>query len=213
MIKNFLIIFSILFLTNCIKKNNVYYCGDHKCKNQKEVNAFFKENLTLEILHNPKKTNETTDLVILNELKQSKDTNKEDRNILSRILNKEKKTKDKILQKKIKSQENQVTLNKNVNPKIFTSKEKIINPQEKVAVKEVINPIKNDTIKKTTKSDNIILTKKESRSIKKRNLFNTISKNEKSYCADIKNCNIDDIAEKISDRSKKKGYPDLTSVR
>mgnify|MGYP001430588292 FL=1 len=64
--KNFFILFILLFILACNKQKTVLICGDHICVNKKEAKQYFEENLTLEvkILNNKKK--EDVDLVQLN---------------------------------------------------------------------------------------------------------------------------------------------------
>ena len=44
-----LLIFFILLLSNCSKPKTVFICGDHICINKSEANAYFEENLTIEV--------------------------------------------------------------------------------------------------------------------------------------------------------------------
>ena len=60
----YLLIF-ILFIS-CGKPQSILICGDKPCKNKKEANKYFNENLTLEIKIIDKKKEETFNLVNLN---------------------------------------------------------------------------------------------------------------------------------------------------
>ena len=85
MIKYFLISIFI-FSIGCIKKNKVYYCGDHICKNKKEAIAYFEQNLILEVVTKNKKKDKAIDLVKLNTNDNSELTKSEKRLSLYNIL-------------------------------------------------------------------------------------------------------------------------------
>ena len=45
----YLYLFIFTLLVGCASSNKVYICGDHPCKNKKEVDEFFKNNISLEV--------------------------------------------------------------------------------------------------------------------------------------------------------------------
>jgi len=47
--KNFIIIFIFIFLSNCSKPQTVVICGDHACINKAEAEQYFEENLSIEV--------------------------------------------------------------------------------------------------------------------------------------------------------------------
>ena len=108
MIKYFLISIFI-FSIGCVKKNKVYYCGDHICKNKKEAKAYFEQNLVLEVITKNKRNDEAIDLVKLNNNDNSDFINSKKKLPLYNFLKKK---------------------NKNTNDNIAVKKNEIINPKE-----------------------------------------------------------------------------------
>ncbi len=72
----FLFYFLILLLIGCTttfnKAEKIYICGDHTCKNKKEINEYFSNNISIEVYTiDADSTNEKNfDLVDLNLLKE-----------------------------------------------------------------------------------------------------------------------------------------------
>ena len=60
-----------IFITSCSNNNEVYWCGDHACANNKEKEAYFKKTMIVEIRNLDKKNTESlsTNQKILNESK------------------------------------------------------------------------------------------------------------------------------------------------
>ena len=46
---NRLLILIFLVLIGCSSGKKVYICGDHKCKNQKEIDDYFANNISIEV--------------------------------------------------------------------------------------------------------------------------------------------------------------------
>ena len=38
-----------IFIYSCSKTKKVYICGDHPCKNKKEIEEYFKDNISIEV--------------------------------------------------------------------------------------------------------------------------------------------------------------------
>ena len=96
--KFYLFIF-IIFL-GCSNSNRVYICGDHPCKNKKEMNDYFKNNISIEVyVVESKKRNR--DLVEMNLTKEKEKgiENKKDKDF---AFLKERKEKPIKAQKKQK---------------------------------------------------------------------------------------------------------------
>ena len=92
--KILLIFFFILVscsTTNDNKVKKVYICGDHECKNNKEINEYFENNISLEIytISRSSKKDKDFDLVELN-------MSKEDKKNLVSVDVQEKQIRDKI---------------------------------------------------------------------------------------------------------------------
>ena len=92
--KILLIFFFILVSCSTLndsKVKKVYICGDHECKNKKEINEYFENNISIEIytVSNSSKKNKDFDLVELNM------SNEDKRNFVSADVQ-EKQIRDKI---------------------------------------------------------------------------------------------------------------------
>tara|TARA_A100001011_G_C14319123_1_gene849580 strand:- start:3989 stop:4534 length:546 start_codon:yes stop_codon:yes gene_type:complete len=62
----------IIFLFSCSNTGKrVYICGDHPCKDKKEIEEYFKDNISIEVyvIESEKKKNKNRDLVELNIIK------------------------------------------------------------------------------------------------------------------------------------------------
>ena len=117
--KILLIFFFILVSCSTISNNKVkkvYICGDHECVNKKEINDYFKNNISIEIytLSKSSKKDKDFDLVELN-------MSKEDiKNIVSVDIQ-EKQIRNKIKKRKktsklnIKKGENNIVNRKKIN--------------------------------------------------------------------------------------------------
>ena len=73
------IILFFLFIIGCSGLNSdriqkVYICGDHECKNKKEMDDYFKNNISIEVysIRKTSKNDKQYDLVELNMTKQDK---------------------------------------------------------------------------------------------------------------------------------------------
>ena len=65
--------FLLFFLVSCVgfnseKTKKIYICGDHECKNKKEVRDYFENNISVEVytVTSSKKKSQDIDLVQLN---------------------------------------------------------------------------------------------------------------------------------------------------
>ena len=117
--KILLIFFFILVSCSTISNNKVkkvYICGDHECVNKKEINDYFKNNISIEIytLSKSSKKDKDFDLVELNM------SNEDIKNIVSVDIQK-KQIRDKIKKRKkvsklnIKKGENNIVNRKKIN--------------------------------------------------------------------------------------------------
>ena len=68
-----LFLFFFLFLISCgsissEKSKRIYICGDHECKNNKEINEYFKNNISIEVytITSSEKKEKDYDLIELN---------------------------------------------------------------------------------------------------------------------------------------------------
>ena len=120
-----LFLFFFLFLISCgsissEKSKRIYICGDHECKNNKEINEYFKNNISIEVytITPSSKKQKDYDLIELNIPNEKKinmvsiDTKKKE---ITESL-KKRKTTSKI---KVKEGEKNLINNpRNVRPKI-----------------------------------------------------------------------------------------------
>lgn len=194
--------FILLFLTllSCAPGKKVFICGDRPCIDKKEFDKYFAENFIIEIQPNKKKKEKIIDLVKLNtSYKEKKNTNKKNSNLANNKLNKKEERAilkaqkvrlknerklDKIKRKnKIKEEKTLAKLNKK------RSSKKIKTAAKNIDEKKISN--KNNSLKKTKDISNI---------------GNTANKN---LCEDIKDCDIDKIADLLIKKGKEKKFPSI----
>ena len=71
------LIFLFLFLISCSsltgeKTQKIYICGDRECANRKEINDYFKNNISIEVYTLTNDSKKDYDLVELNMTKEDK---------------------------------------------------------------------------------------------------------------------------------------------
>lgn len=71
---NRIYLLAFIMLLGCTSSNRVYICGDHECKNKKEIEDYFKNNISMEVyvVESDKSKKKNQDLVQLNILKDKK---------------------------------------------------------------------------------------------------------------------------------------------
>ena len=199
---NFIYIILFLILFSCSTTKKEYVCGDHLCIDKKEFNEYFSKNFIVEIQKKKNKKNKNIDLVKLNTGSSivEKNDNKNSKKIEKLRIKSE---KEKLKAEKIKLLEER---------KIRESKEKNKLSEAKIAkLKE-----KNET-KNIRKQANKIANKRpEKKTLAKNNVNNTSvnsdkSKNVKSICDKIQDCDIDKITELLIKKGKGKPFPDIAS--
>ena len=178
----FLLVISILLITNCSKQKTVLICGDHVCVNKAEAEQYFQENLSIEVKVVDKKVKNKIDLVELN-LKENQHGKKK---ISISAKNKTKKNLKVLSNEEITKIKNNIKNKDKKNKiakKVKKEKRKIINEEKQ------FNQIENKIIK-----DNI----------------NQIRKDVVDVCSILEKCNIDEISKYLLKQGKKKKFPDIT---
>jgi len=94
--KFYLFIF-IIFL-GCSNSHRVYICGDHPCKNKKEINDYFKNNISIEV-YVVESERGNRDLVEMNLIKEKGVENRKDKDFAFLKKRKEKPIKTQKKQK------------------------------------------------------------------------------------------------------------------
>ncbi len=118
-------LFFYLFLISCAglgneKAKKIYICGDHECKNNKEINDYFKNNISVEVytITASSKKDKDYDLVELNipqvEKKNMISIDTKKQQIKERIKNRKKTSKIKIKE----GEKNIINKQRNTRPKI-----------------------------------------------------------------------------------------------
>ena len=186
----FLLIFFFLLLNNCSKPKTVFICGDHICINKSEANAYFEENLTIEVQVISNNKNEEPDLIKLNMIEGTKNVRK---------VSLEKKDNIDMPMK---------TLSKNEVKKI-KAKLKLKEKDKKELIKV---SKKNEQALIVTSSSNEMKEKKITKKTndKKFNLRNKNQKDVYDICTKIENCNIEEISKYLIKLGKNKKFPKIT---
>ena len=105
------LIFLLLFLISCSsltgeKTQKIYICGDRECANRKEINDYFKNNISIEVYTLTNDSKKDYDLVELN-------MTKEDKNKIVSTAVKRKKLKE-TLKKRAKIEKVKVNKGENI---------------------------------------------------------------------------------------------------
>ena len=196
------IIFFLLILSCSTTKKN-YVCGDHPCINKKEFNEYFSNNLIIEIesRNNPKDKSANLVLLNTNSLQEKKNTKAQNK--------KNKKIEAKERKERLKAEKNRL---KEVR-KIRKKEEKNNLQKLKIVKRNKKNEIQNNNKQVNKIVDKIIKVKKPSiNEIKTVTSINsTKSESMKSICDEIKDCNIDKIAELLKKKGEDKPFPNISS--
>lgn len=102
---NRIYLLAFIMLLGCTSSNRVYICGDHECINKKEIEDYFKNNISMEVyvVESNKSKKKNQDLVQLNILKDKKvDKKKEELVFLKKRKQEITKTKKEQKPSKLK---------------------------------------------------------------------------------------------------------------
>ena len=211
--KKLCFLFIIFLLTSCSNTNSVYWCGDHQCINKKEIEAYFKKTMIVEIrdLNKEKNKKDSKMNQILNQAtldEKKRIINEKDFTEESNIELEKRVEKEKLMKRQAKFEE-----------KRRIEEEKKMKKQAKLEEKRRIEEEKK--MKKQAKLDEKIRAKKEKELEKK------VEKDEKNIIEEkqIKNTefakqkNAEDslsfgnIVEEIFIRDSLKPYPDINGIQ
>ena len=133
----FIFIIILILINNCSNTKKTYWCGDHPCINKTEREAYFRKNMTVEVVDLSKKNEkEISEIEII-----MKDAKKKEK---QRIKNKKKRKKNDLLNKKKlakmeRSEKKREKLkNKEKNKQAKLKQKKIKTKKKKVATNEVM---------------------------------------------------------------------------
>ena len=202
----FIYLIFFLITLSCSTSKKSFVCGDHPCIDKKEFNEYFSKNFIIEI-KSPNKKNKKIDLVKQNTMSSSEDNNDK------KISKKEKKIKLKEEKKKLKAKRTRLLEERKIK-EIAQKKEK----NKKIPTSKSVKSKTNDT-KPITKSiiNNREVVKKSSsktpnQKTKKNLPINSVkTKNTKSICDKIEDCDIDKISELLIKKGKNKSFPNISS--
>jgi hypothetical protein len=223
-------IFCIFFLTlvSCGLKKQTYLCGDHVCVDKEEFKEYFAKNLIIEVQTKTNKKNNSVDLVKLNTNVSPKDKKKKindkENEKLNKINEKKKLKTEKIIikekrkirqneEKNKKKNEKKLAKLKNFNKKKNTDILSSVKRDKPITIKnkviEILNDKNHESVDEITKTSEMPT---ENKTIKDININkNNLPNQEVSICREIKDCNIDKIAELLIKKGKEKSFPDITS--
>lgn len=171
-----------VFLISCMPTKKTYLCNGIECKNNKEMKRNFEKTLSMEVFVK-KDSNETIDLVELNDNKTGKKINNK-KLFFKDLYNPLQDFKKNNVKKSVKNKQKK-KVRKNNQPKI---------------VKKNVNLVSK--IKKKLKSN-------KSKKIDKKNTSKIVER--VPGCKDLNNCNESQILEYFNKKANNKDYPDITS--
>jgi hypothetical protein len=198
--------FLLVFSCNTVKKE--YDCGDHPCIDKKEFNEYFSKNLTIEIKSQKKIKNKTLDLVSLNTRPETEEK------INNKNSKKEEKIKKKNEKKQLKVEKIRLLEERKIQEIEKRKKEKDLNimkiksKNEKITNNKIIN--NRQQVKKILGKKKI-LTKATKVTREGTSVDSLKSKKMKNICDEIKDCNIDKIAEVLLKNGENKPFPNISS--
>lgn len=187
-------LFFFLILLSCGGKKN-YVCGDRLCLDKKEYNEYFAANLSIEVISEKKKRKKTVNLVKLNS-----STNLDNDEVKS--SKKQEKLRIKLEKEKIKTEKIRLKEER----KAKKAEEKIKKKEEK----KFANTSKPSEEKKETLGRDITIKQNKNNIPVIRNNKNKAS-NRKNICDEVKDCDIDKIAEMLIKKGKNKPFPKISS--
>jgi len=208
----FLYFFFFIIFISCSPIKKTYICGDHSCVDKKEFKEYFAQNLIIEIKREKSKNKFSTDLVKLNTPSTTKDSkNKKSRIKFKKTSKKEEKEKLKVRKLLLKEERKIKKIkekNKNREKKRMVKLKNINNKNyNKPNVIRKVEPVLQ--IKKSIINDN---QQEHPKEVKKNSQFKSVKTvDQVSICKDVKDCDIEKIAELLSEKGNKKDYPDITS--
>jgi len=197
-------VFFYLLVLSCNTVKKEYVCGDHPCIDKKEFKEYFSKNLSIEIKTQKNKKNKTADLVKLNT-----DTSLVKKNV-NRNSKKDEKIKKKLEEEQLKVDKIRLLKER----KVRENKEKNNTAKlKKNNIKSIKNEIKNNREQVDKVVDKIPEEKKpiikNTKNVSSINAAN--SKNVKNICDEIKDCDIEKIAELLIKKGKDKPFPNIAS--
>ena len=197
-------VFFYLLVLSCNTVKKEYVCGDHPCIDKKEFNEYFSKNLSIEIKTQKNKKNKTADLVKLNT----------DTSLVKKNVNRNSKKDEKIRKKLEKEQLKVDKIRLLKERKVRENKEKNNTAKlKKNNIKSTKNEIKNNREQVDKVVDKIPEEKKpiikNTKNVSSINAAN--SKNVKNICDEIKDCDIEKIAELLIKKGKDKPFPNIAS--
>ena len=210
----FLYIFLFFTLISCNTIKKEYICGDRPCVDKKEFNEYFSKNLTIEIASQNEKESKNINLIKLNT------KNKKIKKLDSAIIKNEEKLRKKKEKEKLKAERLELKNERKIRKKQKQNDEK---KKKQLATISKSDQNKNQVIKSEILNDRVS-TKKNLRkkinkevNIKEEETYMetteniTTIENTKSVCNEIKDCDIDKIAEILIKKGKSKPFPNISS--
>jgi len=204
------ILFFILFIS-CETTTKTYMCGETPCLDRKELKEYFADSLTIEIQKNKSSKKSSIDLVKLNtEGKNLKNKNKYSK---LQIEKDNKKEREIILKTKKKRLKQERKMKKIIEKQKIKEEKKLVKLKKIKKNKLIIfsDGTRNNKIIKNTELSTVSKKPTNTEKDKKNIFFKSVrSKSQETLCDDIKNCDIDKIAEILSKKGMEKKFPDIS---
>ena len=197
-----------LILLSCNTTKKEYVCGDHPCIDKKEFNEYFSKNLTIEIKSQDNKKNKSVDLIKLN-IDSSSVEKKDNKNSTKEEKIRKKNEKEKLKAEKIRLlEERKIRKKEEKNKAELAQIAKLKEKNQKPTKNEIIN--NGEQVNKIV--DKIYEDKKPLEQVTEKtvSIDSVKTENVKSICDEIKDCDIDKIAELLIKKGREKNFPDIT---
>jgi len=212
--KYIFILFFLIF-TSCINSKQTYMCGDLPCGDKKEFKEYFAKNLTVEIKVKKSKKNTSFDLVKSNTLGSTENLKRENSSYQAEKLNKkEEKIKLKAQKTRLKNErkikKNELKNQAKIEKKLAKLKKSLKKEEEdNNYIPKIFK--KEKSVAKTTNSLSGSTNKTKEKNNQTESFQVIRSDIQLSVCENIKNCDIDKIAELLIKKGKEKDFPIINS--
>jgi len=144
--KIYILVFIVLL--SCTNSNKVYICGDHPCKNKKEIDDYFQNNISMEVyvIESNKIKKKNQDLIQLNLSKAKNDKEKKKELAFlnerkQKIKNTKKEQKPSRLKLKVSSENEKKSKENKDKKKLIPSKRKSAYKKQKTT--KIVHMCKN----------------------------------------------------------------------
>jgi flagellar biosynthesis GTPase FlhF len=205
---NYIFFLFFIFLVSCGTGKKTYICGERSCIDKKEFKEYFAENLTVEIKSKRSNKQNNIDLVRLNSKIISKNEDNYSRKTqVDKLNKKEEKARLKAERLSLRNERKIKKINEKKSKIKQKKLKKLKNKKNNLTILGSEDKMPLETVSVSTKETKQI----NKKNIIKPEIFKSIkTQNQVSLCDKIKDCDINKIADLLTEQNNKKEFPDLS---